>query len=418
MPEINAEQYSRIKANVKQNLQRRLSEREMNLDEATIRRELTDILDGFPAFRESLGQDGQKELEDAIVRDIIEYGPIQPLLDDPSITEVMVNGPHDVFFERDGIIARSDAHFDSIEAIDLLIDRIAAGSGRVCNDQFPQVDARLADGSRVHATKNGVTPGVSTITIRKFSPDVRDIEDYVKRGSCSEAMGKFLLACVAAKSNILVTGGTGAGKTTLLNALSVAIPVHERVITIEDNKELMLRHEDWVAMEARPANSEGSGEVTIRELVRGSLRMRPDRIVVGECRGGEAFDMLQAMNTGHDGSLTTIHANDARAGLTRLESMVRQTGEVRDLRSIVQMMQSALDIIVHVHRTKDGKRVISEIQEVADGGGDNVKTQLVFSYDDVTKQFSPSGFPPQRAIDRFRAQDVDYDPTWFRADGM
>ncbi len=416
MVAMDTETRARIKGTLKANLQQRLAERDIPLDEPHILEQLRDIMAGYPAFRSSLGEDGVASLESDIARDILAYGPIQPLLDDPTITEVMVNGPNDVFFERDGIIQRSSAHFDSDDEVEHLIDRIAAGQGRMCNDQFPQVDTRLADGSRVHATKPGVTPGTSTITIRKFSPDVRGIPDYVELGSCSEAMGKFLLAAVAAKSNILVSGGTGAGKTTLLNALSVAIPENERVITIEDNKELLLQHENWVSMEARPANAEGTGEVTIRDLVRGALRMRPDRIVVGECRGVEAFDMLQAMNTGHDGSLTTVHANDARAALTRIESMVRQTGEVRDKQSIVQMMQNALDLIVHVHRTKDGKRVISQIEEIADGGGDNVKTQLVFSYDEVSRQFKPSGFPPQRTVDRFRAQDVDFDPHWFRAD--
>ena len=417
--EITRENRAQIKDKVKKELQRIVGERSIDVNEDSIRAEVRAIIERYPAFSDALGKEGLEELEAAIVVDIVQYGPIQGLLEDDSVTEVMVNGCDNVFFERAGRCEESSARFSSDDDVELLIDRIAADQGRVCNDQFPQLDARLPDGSRVHATKRGATPGGPTITIRKFSPSVRSLDDYVRRGSCSKQMAAFLAAAVEAKTNILVTGGTGAGKTSLLNALSVAIPEQERVLTIEDNKELMLSHRNWVSMEARPANSEGAGEVTIRDLVRGSLRMRPDRIVVGECRGAEAFDMLQAMNTGHDGSLTTIHANSARAALTRLESMTAMAGEAGvDAKGISQMIQTAIEVIVHVERLRDGRRVISEIEEVDPSGGEIIKTQTVFRRDPVSGRYDAAGFPPARTVERFLAADVDYDKAWFYSEHL
>ncbi|BDG60246.1 CpaF family protein [Caldinitratiruptor microaerophilus] len=312
--------------------------------------------------------------------DLMGYGPLQPLLDDPEVSEIMVNGPDTVYVERHGRIERTDVRFDDDAHVLLIVERIVAPLGRRIDEASPMVDARLPDGSRVNAIIPPLALNGPTVTIRKFARTPITIEKMVEWGTLTPAMAKFLEACVAARLNIVVSGGTGAGKTTVLNALSSFIPPDERIITIEDAAELQLRQEHVVSLEARPANIEGQGEVSIRALVRNALRMRPDRIVVGECRGGEALDMLQAMNTGHDGSLTTGHANSPRDMLSRLETMVLMAGVDLPVRAIREQIASAVDLIVHCARLRDGTRRITHITEVQGMEGDVIVLQDLFVY--------------------------------------
>ena len=316
-----------------------------------------------------------------VLDDVIGYGPIDGLLNDPDITEVMVNGPERVYVERKGKIELSGATFLDEGHLKRIIEKIVAQVGRRVDEATPMVDARLPDGSRVNAIISPLAIGGPFLTIRKFSKDPYTVEDLIQFGTFSRPVANFLEACVKGRLNVIVSGGTGTGKTTALNVLSSFIPSDERIVTVEDAKELQLHQDHVLPLEARPPNIEGKGEVRIRDLVRNSLRMRPDRIVVGEVRGGEALDMLQAMNTGHDGSITTIHSNSPRDTLARIETMVLMAGMDLPVRAIREQMSSAIDLIVHLTRLRDGTRRVTHVSEVQGMEGDVIVLQDLFLFD-------------------------------------
>ena len=313
--------------------------------------------------------------------DILGYGPIDRLLKDDEVTEVMVNGPDSVYVERAGRLEKSTATFVDETHLRRIIDKIVCEVGRRIDESNPLCDARLPDGSRVNAVIHPLAIGGPFLTIRKFSKEPLQVDDLIRFGTLNAHAARFLQACVVGRLNVIVSGGTGTGKTTTLNVLSSFIPTDERIVTVEDAKELQLHQDHVLALEARPPNIEGRGEVTIRDLVKNCLRMRPDRIVVGECRSGEALDMLQAMNTGHDGSLTTVHSNSPRDTLARLETLVLMAGFDLPVRAIREQMASALDCIVHLTRLRDGTRRITHITEVQGMEGDVITLQDIFLFD-------------------------------------
>ncbi|MGV8848674.1 MAG: CpaF family protein [Propionibacteriaceae bacterium] len=318
-----------------------------------------------------------REVED----DVLGLGPLEVLLNENTITEIMVNGPDTIYVEQKGKLTLSPVKFDDEAHLRRVIDRIVSKVGRRIDESSPLVDARLMDGSRVNAIIPPLAVNGSTLTIRKFSRDALGVNDLIGFGTMTPDMADLLRACVQARLNILVSGGTGTGKTTLLNVLSSFIPSNERIITIEDAVELQLQQDHLVRLESRPANVEGRGEVTIRDLVRNSLRMRPDRIVVGECRGAEALDMLQAMNTGHDGSLSTVHANTPRDAIARLETLVLMAGMDLPLRAIREQITAAVDLIVQIQRLRDGTRRVVAVTEVHGMEGQTVTLQDIFLFD-------------------------------------
>jgi pilus assembly protein CpaF len=313
--------------------------------------------------------------------DVLGYGPIDRYLHDPTITEVMINGPHRVYIERSGRIETTGTTFIDEAHLRRIIDKIVGQVGRRIDEATPMVDARLPDGSRVNAVVHPLAIGGPFLTIRKFAADPYTVQDLVQMETFTEQLARFLDACVRGRLNIVVSGGTGTGKTTTLNVLSSFIPREERIVTVEDAKELQLAQAHVLSLEARPPNIEGRGEITIRDLVRNALRMRPDRIVVGECRSGEALDMLQAMNTGHDGSLTTVHANAPRDVLARVETMTLMSGYDLPVRAIREQMASALDLIIHLTRLRDGTRRVTHVTEVQGMDGDSLVTSDIFLFD-------------------------------------
>ncbi|WP_297998633.1 CpaF family protein [uncultured Phascolarctobacterium sp.] len=323
----------------------------------------------------------RERLVDELISEIMGLGPIEPFLQDSSVSEVMVNGPDSIYIERSGHLIKTETRFRNAEHLMHIIDRIVSAVGRRVDESSPMVDARLLDGSRV----NVIIPPLSLIgpclTIRKFSRDVITVDKMIEFGSFDERMAQFLEACVRGRLNVVVSGGTGSGKTTLLNVLSAYVPESERIVTLEDSAELQLHQDNLVTLETRPANIEGEGEISMRDLVRNALRMRPDRIIVGEVRTGEALDMLQAMNTGHDGSMTTAHANSARDLLSRLETMVLMSGMELPLRAIRSQIASAVDIVVQIARMRDGSRKIINISEVTGMEGDIITMQDLFRFE-------------------------------------
>lgn len=329
----------------------------------------------------SLPEDIRQQIFSEILDEMTGFGPIQPLLDDPDISEVMVNGPKKVFVEKGGKVTKSAITFDDDDHVARIIDRIILPLGRRVDADSPTVDARLPDGSRVNAVIRPVSIDGPCITIRKFKKDKLSVQQLIDYGSLTPNMGEFVRACVLAHLNIVISGGTGSGKTTLLNVLSSFIPEGERIVTIEDAAELQLQQDHVLRLETKVANTDGKGAVTIRDLVRNALRMRPDRIVVGECRGGEALDMLQAMNTGHDGSLTTLHANTPRDALSRLETMVLMSGMDLPLKVVRQQISSAVDLIIQQTRLKDGSRKVTAITEVIGMEGDTVVMTDIFKFE-------------------------------------
>ncbi len=341
----------------------------------------------------------RERLFEQIVAEILGLGPLEPLLADESITEIMVNGPKMVFVERKGKLERVNVTFESDEHVMRIIERIVAPLGRRIDESSPMVDARLKDGSRVNAVIPPISLVGPVLTIRKFFKHPLTVEDLIRYGSVTPEAMEFLKACVIAALNIVVSGGTGTGKTTFLNILSGFIPHDERIITIENAAELQLRQEHVVTLESHPPNIEGKGEISIRDLVINSLRMRPDRIVVGECRGGEALDMLQAMNTGHDGSMTTLHANNTREALSRLETMVLMAGMELPHRAIREQIASAIDLIVQLERMRDGSRRVVAITEVQGMEGDVVVTSDIFKFEQV-------GFENGKVIGRLRPTGI------------
>jgi len=366
----------------------------------------------------------RQSLFEQIVADILGYGPLEPLLHDDTITEVMVNGPRNIYVERGGKLEKVSYHFDDDDHVMRIIDRIVSPIGRRVDESQPYVDARLPDGSRV----NIIIPPLSligpTITIRKFGAERLGAEDILRFGSITTEALEFLDACVKARLNIVVSGGTGSGKTTLLNILSASIPSDERIITIENAAELKLKQEHVVTLESRPPNIEGKGEVTIRQLVINALRMRPDRIVVGEVRGGEALDMLQAMNTGHDGSMTTAHSNSPRDTLSRLETMTLMAGMDLPLRAIREQISSAIDLIVHQERFRDGSRKVVNISEVQGMEGDVIVMQDIFVFQQtgfengrVVGRLRPTGIRP-KFMERIEAAGIFLSPDMFGVDNQ
>jgi len=321
-----------------------------------------------------------QQLIEQVVAEAIGLGPIEPLLQDESISEVMVNGPQDIYVEQQGRLTRVPVRFIDARSLMSVIERIVTPLGRRIDEGAPMVDARLADGSRVNAIIPPLSLVGPVLTIRKFSKNRFDMDRLIDIGTMSQEMADFLKICVEHRRNVVVSGGTGSGKTTLLNALSDFIPDTERIVTIEDAAELRLSQRHVISLEARPPNVEGKGQIAIRDLVRNSLRMRPDRIVVGECRGGEALDMLQAMNTGHDGSMTTGHANSPRDLLSRLEVMVLMSGMDLPVRAIREQISSAVDVVVQQSRFKDGKRRVTDIVEVRGMEGDTILMQTLFKF--------------------------------------
>ena len=315
-----------------------------------------------------------------IADEIVGYGPIEPLLEDPTVTEVMINAPRKVFFEQQGLLHLSDRVFRDDDHIMRIIEKIVVPINRRIDESSPMVDARLPDGSRVNAIIPPLAVDGPTVTIRKFARDPFTVDDLVSFGTLIPEMVDFLKACIQTRLNIIISGGTGSGKTTFLNVLSSFIPGNERVVTIEDPCELQMRQRHVIRLETRPANVEGKGQVVQRDLVRNALRMRPDRIIVGEVRAGEAFDMLQAMNTGHDGSLTTAHSNSPRDAIARVENMVLMAGLDLPVRAIREQVASALDLIVHVSRLADGTREVTHVTEVVGMEGQTVTLQDVFLF--------------------------------------
>ena len=318
-----------------------------------------------------------KEIED----EVLGLGPLEPLLSEPTISDILVNNYHSVYVERFGRLERTPVRFKDNDHLMKIIDRIVSKIGRRIDESSPMVDARLADGSRVNAIIPPLAIDGASISIRRFSEDKLKLDDLVEKNALTEHMAEFLMAVAKAKQNVLISGGTGSGKTTMLNAMSNFIPPDERIVTIEDSAELQLQLPHVVRLETRPANIEGKGEVTLRDLVKNSLRMRPDRIVIGEVRGGEAFDMLQAMNTGHDGSLTTVHANKPRDSLARVENMVSMAGFELPVAAVRKQIASAINIIVQLSRLEDGSRRVISIQEVAGMEGDIITLSEIFKFD-------------------------------------
>ena len=387
-----------------------------------VREELIQIIDEEQLL---LTVDERNRLLQDIEDDALGLGPLQRVLEDESVTEVMVNGHDTIYVERDGKIQRSALRFASEQHLRRAIERIVSKVGRRIDESSPMVDARLSDGSRVNAVIPPLAVRGSSLTIRKFSATPLTVQDLVGFGSMSPQIAELLRAAVEARLNILVSGGTGTGKTTLLNVLSSFIPRDERIVTIEDAIELKLQQDHVVQLESRPRNIEGSGEVTIRDLVRNSLRMRPDRIVVGECRSGEALDMLQAMNTGHDGSISTLHANSPRDCIARLETLVLMAGMDLPLRAIREQVASAVDLIVQIQRLRDGTRRITHVTEVLGMEGDVVVLQDAFLFNfaagvDEHGRFrghqEPTGVRP-RFSDKFEELGIEFDLNNFASTG-
>jgi pilus assembly protein CpaF len=327
-----------------------------------------------------LSRDDREQLASEIADDVFGYGPLERLLPDPTISEIMVNGPHDIWIERRGLLSRTSLRFTDDSHLRRIITKMVGQVGRRIDESSPMVDARLPDGSRINAIIAPLSLSGPLLTIRKFDQGRFALGELIAIGTLTSEASDFLSRCIRADMNVLISGGTGSGKTTLLNALSAVVPETDRIITIEEAAELQLSQQHVLRLESRPKNIEGEGEVTIRELVRNSLRMRPDRIIVGEVRGAETLDMLQAMNTGHEGSLSTIHANSPRDSLSRLETMVLMAGFELPVKAIRQQISSALDLIVQLDRLDDGTRHVTEITEVQRMEGDAITLQKLFEY--------------------------------------
>jgi len=385
-----------------------------------VRRTIEEMYNNILAEEQNvLSRAERKRLFQQIVAEILGLGPLEPFLADPAISEIMVNGPKNVYVERAGKIERTNAVFESEEHLMRIIERIVAPLGRRIDESSPYVDARLQDGSRV----NAIIPPISligpTLTIRKFFRIPLTVERLVELGTVTSEVMEFLKACVVARLNVLVSGGTGTGKTTFLNILSGYVPGDERILTIENAAELQLRQEHVVTLESRPPNIEGRGQVSIRDLVINSLRMRPDRIIVGECRGSEAFEMLQAMNTGHEGSMTTLHANTSRDALSRLENMILMAGMELPHRAIREQIAGAIDVVVQLERLRDGTRKVVAITEIQGMEGDTIVRSDLFKFEQtgfeqgrVIGMLRPTGLRP-KFMEKIEASDIHLPPSIF-----
>jgi pilus assembly protein CpaF len=391
-------------------------------------RVLREVTEQLALDRTPLTREERRRIVREITDDILGYGPLEPLLNDDSVTEVMVNNFDQIYIERDGKIERSETTFADNAHLMRIIDKIVSQIGRRIDESSPMVDARLPDGSRVNAIIPPLALKGPTLTIRKFSRDPYTMDDLIGFGSITPKAAQFLAACARGKLNVLISGGTGTGKTTTLNAVSAFIPGDERIVTIEDAAELQLQQEHVITLEARPPNIEGQGEVRIRELVRNALRMRPDRIIVGEVRGAETLDMLQAMNTGHEGSLTTIHANSPRDALSRLETLVLTAGVDLPLRAIREQISSAFDLLVQITRLVDGSRRVSHITEVLRMESEVITLQDIFIakppdeetavMTNATRLISPLGCTGLKPhfLEKLAAHGVVLPPTFFEED--
>jgi pilus assembly protein CpaF len=372
-----------FKATVKQSLFGKLEERglDASLNESDLREAVIGELEKVIADSASpLSLQEREQIAEQISQDILGYGPIQRYLDDPEVTEIMVTSTRPIYIERAGRLHQTPTRFSSEEHLRQVIDRIVSKMGRRIDESSPMVDARLPDGSRVNAIVPPLSVDGPTLTVRKFAADPYRVEHLIEFGTMTQKMASLLEICVRGKLNVLVSGGTGTGKTTMLNVLSSFVPGGERIVTIEDAVELQLLQEHVVRLESRPPNVEGRGEVTIRDLVRNSLRMRPDRIIVGEVRGPEALDMMQAMNTGHEGSMSTLHANTPRDALSRLETMILMAGLDIPVTAIREYIASALSLIVHLDRMTDGSRKIVQVAEVVGMEGETITMQDIFKF--------------------------------------
>ena len=355
---------------------------DQRISETELRRQVHEVLHkAIAQERAALTSVERTRLMQDVSDDVLGYGPIERFLKDPSVTEVMVNGPTDVYIERNGRLEPTKIAFADETHLRRIIDKIVSQVGRRVDESTPMVDARLPDGSRVNVVIPPLAIGGPFMTVRKFSADPYTVDDLITFGTLSAPVARFIDACVRGRLNIVISGGTGTGKTTLLNVLSSFIPDDERIVTVEDAKELQLHQRHVLPLEARPANIEGRGEVRIRDLVRNALRMRPDRIVVGEVRGAETIDMLQAMNTGHEGSITTVHANTARDALARIETMTLMSGMELPIRAVREQMASALDLVIHLARLRDGSRRVTHISEVCTMEGDVITLQDIYLLD-------------------------------------
>jgi pilus assembly protein CpaF len=403
---------------IRDRVQRKLlaeTEGQVNLEQQAQMRTLIENLFNQVLAEENLlyTRSDRAKLLDWVVADILGYGPLEPLLDDPSITEVMANGPDNVYVERYGIIEKTNVTFENDAHLMRIIDRIVSPLGRRVDESSPMVDARLPSGYRVNATIPPLSLDGPLLTIRKFASTPYTAQDLIANGTFSPQLVAFMNACVEARVNLVISGGTGTGKTTLLNVVSAFIPNRERILTIEDTAELQMKQDHVGRLEKRPPNVEGRGEVTIRQLVINALRMRPDRIIVGEARGAEALDMLQAMNTGHDGSMTTIHSNSPRDTLRRIETMVLMAGMELPLKAIREQVASAIELIVHMNRMRDGTRKVTQVSEVQGMEGDSIVMQDIFVYEQtafqngrVIGQLKSTGLRPKFA-EKFAMNNIE-----------
>jgi pilus assembly protein CpaF len=409
---------------IRDRVQRKLlaeTEGQINLEQQAQMRTLIENLFNQVLAEENLlyTRSNRAQLLDWVVADILGYGPLEPLLEDSSITEIMANGPKNVYIERYGLIEKTNVTFENDAHLMRIIDRIVSPLGRRVDESSPMVDARLPSGYRVNATIPPLSLDGPLLTIRKFATTPYTAQDLIANGTFSPNLVSFIKACVEARVNLVISGGTGTGKTTLLNVVSAFIPNRERILTIEDTAELQMKQEHVGRLEKRPPNVEGRGEVTIRQLVINALRMRPDRIIVGEARGGEALDMLQAMNTGHDGSMTTIHSNSPRDTLRRIETMVLMAGMELPLKAIREQVASAIELIVHMNRMRDGTRKVTQVSEVQGLEGDSIVMQDIFVYEQtgfqngrVIGQLKSTGLRPKFA-EKFAVNNIDLPPNIF-----
>ncbi len=412
------EQQNVIAERVRRSVIDKLHDKSADPNEKDVQSAIEEILS---EYADVINRTERAKLAYTLFTEVMGLGPLEQLLRDQNVTEIMVNGPRQIFIERAGKLILSETTFRDDEHVMQVVEKIVNAMGRHIDEASPMVDARLKDGSRV----NIIIPPLSlvgpVVTIRKFSKKPFTINDLINFGSLTPRMASFLEACVRGNLNMMVSGGTGSGKTTLLNVLSSFIPDGQRVVTLEDAAELQLNQAHVVTLESRPANMEGKGEISIRDLLKNALRMRPDRIIVGEVRGGEALDMLQAMNTGHDGSLSTAHANSPRDVIARLETMVMMTGAEMPMMAIRSQITSALDIIVQQSRLRDGSRRITSISEVTGMEGDTVSMQDIFVYETdgardaqgrFVGRFRPTGIRP-RCIQKIRSNGVAVNDEWF-----
>jgi pilus assembly protein CpaF len=423
------ERIEELKASVHAELLKQLGPHlyDVDLDQQELDGQVRSVLaDVLTSQERPLSTSDRARLTEEITDDIVGYGPIEPYLRDPDVSEVMVNGHDRIWLERRGRLERASAHFTDEAHLRRTIDKIVSRIGRRVDESSPMVDARLPDGSRVNAVVPPLAIDGSALTIRKFAADPLTIDHLVRYGTITPAVRDFLQAAVRGRLNIIVSGSTGAGKTTTLNALSAFIPDDERIVTIEDAAELQLKQEHVVRLESRPANIEGKGAVTIRDLVRNSLRMRPDRIIVGEVRDASALDMLQAMNTGHDGSICTLHSNGPRDTLSRLETLVLMAGVELPVRAVREQIASAVDLIVHQTRFKDGTRRVTHVTEVERMEGEVVALQEIFAFDAAAGfdaegralgHLRPTGLRP-KVLEKLAYANVSVDPMLFATDRL